>query len=203
MSKITQLKKQQTRDRVSVFVDDKYSFSVTLDQLLELKLKNGLEVSRQDIIKYKNTSDYGKLLEKSIAWALTRPHSQRELQDYLYSRTAKGEEGAEDRSKIIDYLTERGYVDDVKFAKFWAESRIRSKSPSRRKLNAELQSKGIGSEIIKKTLDDLMFDENQMLEQVVDKKRKQEKFQDDAKLMTYLAGQGFGYSDIKEVLGAE
>jgi SOS response regulatory protein OraA/RecX len=35
---------------------------------------------------------------------------------------------------------------------------------------------------------------------VIERKRRQTKYQDDTKLMQYLARQGFGYDDIKSAL---
>jgi SOS response regulatory protein OraA/RecX len=39
-----------------------------------------------------------------------------------------------------------------------------------------------------------------VLRALVDKKRKQTRYQDETRLMRYLVSQGFGYDDVKAVL---
>ena len=47
--KITALKQQiKNPERVSIFVDEKYAFSLSLDELVKYKLKNGDELSEVD-----------------------------------------------------------------------------------------------------------------------------------------------------------
>jgi SOS response regulatory protein OraA/RecX len=43
--------------------------------------------------------------------------------------------------------------------------------------------------------------EEQALQELITKKRRQLRYQDSQKLMQYLARQGFGYEDIKSALG--
>ena len=77
--KITAIKAQvKNPERVSIFVDDKYSFSLSLDELVKYKIKNGAELDKADIKKYKKLSDDGKLRARSLEWLLNRPHSIRE-----------------------------------------------------------------------------------------------------------------------------
>src|ERR1700704_4393920 len=91
--KITALKAQvKNPGRVSVFVDEKYSFSLSLDELVKHKLKRGDEFSPGDIKKFKKISDDGKLRARSLEWLLNRPHSEREFRDYLYRKKAEPEQ---------------------------------------------------------------------------------------------------------------
>lgn len=199
MPKITAIKKQETRNRVSIFVDEKYSFSLSLDQFVELGIKSGQEVSNSDITKYKDTSIFGKQLEGAIAWALRRPHSERELENYLYRKKIEPEV----KVKIIDYLIGKGYIDNIKFTKFWVENRVRSKKPSRRALTAELRLKGINDQEINSALEESDFNEDEMLRSLIDKKSKVTKYKDESKLKEYLVRQGFSYELIKSYLSKQ
>jgi SOS response regulatory protein OraA/RecX len=46
-------------------------------------------------------------------------------------------------------------------------------------------------------------DEHNALREIIERKRKQTKYQDDLKLMQYLARQGFNYDDIKSELNRQ
>ena len=74
------------------------------------------------------------------------------------------------------------------------------KPTSRRKLVNELRKKHIANEIIDQAIGSEDEDERSALREVIERKRRQSKYQDNEKLMQYLARQGFSYGDIKEAL---
>ncbi len=93
-----------------------------------------------------------------------------------------------------------GLVDDEAFATSWVANRRLLKPTSLRKLRLELRQKGISSEIIEKVLAEDEVSDSSVLMNIIARKRRQTKYQDDMKLMQYLARQGFGYGDIKSAL---
>src|SRR6266498_5520981 len=114
--KITAIKAQvRNPERVSIYVDGKYSFSLTQSQLLEHRLHSGLEVAEEELTKLKYASDYGKILERVMNFIMIRPRSAREVRDYLWRKEAEPELAA----SVMRYLRDRVYLDDAKFAKSW------------------------------------------------------------------------------------
>src|SRR3989344_6400241 len=92
MMQITSMKQQvKNPERVSIFVDGKYEFSLTLDELLQQRLKNGTELDKADVKRLKKVSVDGKLRIRAIEWLLNRPHSVREFRGYLYRKKAEPE----------------------------------------------------------------------------------------------------------------
>ncbi len=91
-------------------------------------------------------------------------------------------------------------IDDEKFAQAFVNDRRLLRPASRRKLILELRKKHISNEIIEKTVGSEHQDEQTALQEVIASKRRQTKYQDDLKLMQYLARQGFNYGDIKAAL---
>lgn len=72
--KITALKQQvKNPERVSVFVDEKYEFSLSLDEVVKHKIKNGDELDKADVKKFKKISEDGKLRARALEWLLNRP----------------------------------------------------------------------------------------------------------------------------------
>ncbi len=185
----------KTAGRYNIFVDEKYSFSLDENQLLQQKLNIGLEISDEKLDELKGESEFGKSYARALELILRRPRSFREMHDY--ARRKKWEEELTDR--VLGRLSEKGYLDDKKFANFWLKARINSKPISKRKLSAELQQKGVSREIIDEVLSEYSYsDEQDALLILVNKKRS--KYADEQKLMAYLASQGFSYGAIKEAL---
>lgn len=69
--------------RINIFVDDEFSFSLTLEQLAESKLKVDDEITAEQIEHFKILSEYGKLYYYTLEWVLARPRSIRETRDHL------------------------------------------------------------------------------------------------------------------------
>ena len=213
--KITSISVQaKNADRVNVSVDGTYRFSLDIYQVGELGIKVGKEYTDDELHGIENESQFGKLYSRALEYSLMRPHSSREVKDYLWRKTRatkyktrdgqiKEREGAtqSNAERVFNRLVERGYVDDEKFARFWAENRNQSKGTSRRKLTAELRAKGVESSIIESVLTESERTDDDELKKMLAKKRK--KYDDPQKLIAYLARQGFAYDDIKTALAEE
>jgi regulatory protein len=197
------------KDRVNVSVDGKYRFSLDILQLGDLGIKIGNEYTEEEMVKLEEESRFGKLYAQTLEYSLMRPHSQREVKDYLYRKTrdTRTKEGAVRKGvsqqlteRVLERLLQKGYVDDEKFARFWIENRNLRKGSSMRKLSAELSAKGVDRTIIETLLQESDREDTSELHKIIEKKRPQ--YDDDQKFMAYLAQQGFSYDDIKGALSA-
>ncbi len=204
------------RDRLNVYIDRKFFCSLALSQVVDLKLKIGKQLNDEDLKSLRRASEFGKLYQRALEYALLRPHSQKEMRDYLKKKTlnkavrVKNQKTGEYQTKqkegfdaslvepVLARLVERGYVDDERFAKLWIENRSIRKGISQKKLRLELQSKGISQDIIDTCLSEGARDERKELKKVIAKKAK--KYPDEQKLIQYLLRQGFNYSDVLEAL---
>lgn len=210
--KITSIAAQiRNPDRVNISVDGKYRFSLDIFQLTEHGVKVGKEYSEEELAVLESESTYGKLYTKSLEYCMLRPHSSREMRDYLWRKTRetkyksrsgeiKSREGLsqEIADRVYERLVEKGYIDDEKFARWWVENRNLRKGTSRRKLQAELTAKGVSSGIVIAVLEGSERNDTDELKKIIQK--KQAKYPDKQKLMQYLARQGFSYDDIKEAI---
>ncbi|MFA5003680.1 MAG: RecX family transcriptional regulator [Candidatus Saccharimonadales bacterium] len=197
--KITAIKQQERlKGRYSIFVEDKYAFSLSADTLLEEKLHSGQELDAAQLKNYKKLSADDKAYNLTLAYVARRIRSQWELEDY-FRRKSYDEELSR---QILAKLDKLGFVDDAKFAQAWVNNRRLLKPVSKRRLTQELRQKRIADEIIEHVLAEDETDERDVLRELIERKRKQTKYQDNLKLMQYLAGQGFNYGDIKQALEA-
>lgn len=207
--KITGLTTQQKdKNRINVMVDGKYRFSLDLSQVSELGIRVGREYEEDELVSLEVESQFGKVYTRALEYCFSRPHSAKEIRDYLYRKTrnSRTKDGSvkqgipeEITRRVYDRLVERGYVDDEKFARYWVENRNLTKGTSRRKLEAELRSKGVASELIAALLAESPRNDSEELQKIIAKKRK--RYPDDQKFIAYLARQGFPFDLIKSALG--
>jgi regulatory protein len=213
MGKITKLSAQQANDqRVNVFVDGVYTLSLDLYQVAEFGIRVGKEYSEQELQELEEESAFGKIYARALEYTMIRPHSEREVRDYLWRKTRDtkvrskktGElltrKGVSEKiaNRVLERLIQKGYVDDEKFARFWVENRNQRKGISHRKLEAELRAKGVASDIIADAMQKYPRDEKSEILKIIEKKSK--KYDDENKLIAYLARQGFSYDAIKDAL---
>ena len=210
--KITGITAQQKdKNRVNIMVDGKYRFSLDIFQYADLGIKIGKEYTDEELHELETETQFGKVYSRALEYCLMRPHSAREVRDYLYRKTRSQKiktKTGELRDKpgvavtiterVFDRLVEKGYIDDEKFTRYWVDNRSLTKGASRRKLQAELRQKGIESSIIDRYLIESARSDETELQKVITKKRA--RYSDNQKFMQYLARQGFSYDDIKQAL---
>ena len=213
--KITQLSSQvRNPDRINVFIDGKFRFSLDISQITDLNIKLGRELDDQELLELENESQFGKLYSRSLEYCLIRPRSVSEVRDYLYRKTLANrykDKKGQIREKqgyspillprVIEKLQQRSYLDDRKFAIWWVENRFQRKGISARKLSIELRAKGIDSVEIEEILRESGREDYDELRKMITK--KQQRYTDPQKLIAYLVRQGFGYDDIKAALSED
>jgi regulatory protein len=198
MMRITSIKQQVRRgDRYSIFVEGKYAFSLSEAALLDSKLATGQELDKQKLKEYKQLSNDDKIYNQALRYVAMRPRSRWEIEFYLVRK--KGASPALSET-ILNKLSNIGLIDDTKLALAFVNDRRLLRPTSRRKLIMELRKKRVADEIIEEAVGSEHSNEQTALLDIIERKRKQSKYQDDLKLMQYLARQGFNYDDIKTAL---
>lgn len=209
--KVTGLTAQQKdKNRINVMVDGKYRFSLDIFQVADLGIRVGKDYTEQELVELETESQFGKTYARALEYCLMRPHSAKEVRDYLYRKTRdtrtktggiKKGVSPEITARVFERLVEKGYVNDEKFARYWIENRNLTKGASRRKLTAELRAKGVETGIIERLLVESPRSDEDELQKIIAKKRG--RYADEQKFMQYLARQGFSYDDIKRALRGE
>lgn len=192
---ITDIKAQvRTAGRYSIFVDGKYSFSLSDVALFEQQIRIGQTVSRERVAELKQLSSDDKLYGNTLRYLSIRPRSEWEVKTYLLKKQASPALV----DSILNKLSKDGYINDVSFAEAWVSSRRLLLPTSKRKLQQELRLKRVSDEVIGQVLAGDETDERQLLRELAHKKRA--RYSDEMKLMQYLVRQGFSYEDVKAVV---
>lgn len=204
--KITALTLQKKdKNRINVMVDGKYRFSLDVFQVADLGIRVDKEYTEEELVTLEQESQFGKVYTRALEYCLMRPHSAKEVRDYLYrktrdTRTKTGEvkKGISPQitQRAYDRLLDKGYIDDEKFTRYWVENRSLSKGVSKRKLQAELRTKGVEGSIIERQLVQSERTDSQEIDKIIMKKRH--RYVDDQKFLQYLVRQGFSYDEAKE-----
>jgi regulatory protein len=198
---------QKDKNRVNVMVDGVYRFSLDIFQVADLGIRVGKGYSEEELIELETESQFGKTYARALEYSLMRPHSAKEVRDYLYRKTRERRTKTGDikpgvssaiTGRVFDRLVEKGYVNDESFARYWIENRSQTKGISRRKLQLELRAKGVDSGLVDRLLTETLRSDDEEIQKVIAK--KQRLYPDHQKFMQYLMRQGFSYDSIKRAL---
>ena len=86
--RITDIKEAvRDKNRVNIYVDDKFFCSLDISQVVELHLKIGKELSEEEKSQLKHASEFGKFYQRALEYSLMRPRSSKEIRAYLKKKT--------------------------------------------------------------------------------------------------------------------
>lgn len=195
--KITALEVQKrNKERVNVYLDGDYAFSLNLDDAA--KLRKGQQLTATDIAGLRSADDVVRAVESAARYLGHRPRSEAEVRQNLAEKDYD--------PAVIDLAVERlhglSYLDDAAFAKFWVQDRETFKPAGLRALRYELRQKGVADPIIDAVLVD--YDVEDAAYRAAEKKlrqlrgRSRDEFQ--KKLMSHLQRRGFDYDDTRRTI---
>jgi regulatory protein len=197
MATITAITSQKRNlERVNIFLDGRYAFSMTVTAAANLKIGQTLTADEQTSLQHE--AELSKAQEKALRYLSYRPRSETELRQHLRRK------GLDDAliDQVAERLTEHDLLNDDTFADYWVDQRETFKPRSPLALRQELQQKGVSREIIDRALNEL--DESDAARRAAAQRAPQlarlpfDQFR--AKLGGYLQRRGFGYSVIREVV---
>lgn len=200
MSTITAIKPQKKKERVNVYLDNKFGFGIDLENFVKLGLKQDQELTEEEVAEIVRKAEFQKVLDRLLRFATLRPRSEKEIKDYF--RRKKVHESM--HSKLFDRLNHLELIDDEKFAKWWVEQRLAFRPKPKRVIRGELMMKGVSKDIINKVLGEEDIDEEKMARELVKKKaykwKNLEEFELKQKMSQYLVQKGFSWEIVKKVV---
>lgn len=197
MPVVTAIRQQRQRpDRYSVYVDGRYSFSLSDSQLIKAGLVTGQELAGEELEGYRADSHYGKALQSAFNLLSYRARSHREMIQRL--RLKKYE--PEIIERVIERLSQLKLLDDEQFAHSWV-TQPRSQRRSTLRLRQELQQKGIDSELMQQAIAQLdPQHDRQAAHAAIERYLKKKAQPERQKLLGSLARQGFPIGLLIQVL---
>lgn len=194
---ITELRVQKKRqNRVSVYLDGQYAFSVKA--IVAARLRVGQDLTDNDIASLKERNAFEEAYHSALNFLSYRPRSTAEVKWNLQDKEIPDVI----IQAVIERLTRAGLLDDSNFAEYWVEQREQFKPRSARMLRYELKQKGVASHHIDAALQDL--DETESARRLAAKRvhrythLAREEFW--RKMVGYLQRRGFHYQIIKPIV---
>ena len=149
----------------------------------------------------RNIQAYKEQIDKARCWCAAEERCESGVRQKLVTWGAE----SADTDDIVAVLREEGYVDDMRYARAYCESKILHQHWGRQKVQYQLRMKGLQREAIAEGLD--AIDEEQYMEMLQETAEKKlhtlgGNMSPDVrrKLMAFLASRGFTMSEINEVI---
>lgn len=202
---ITKIEVQKkNKEKVNIFIEDEYSFSLSLNGVTKYGLYNGKDILSEEIeeIKKKDSSELAYLfLMNRIA---SKMYTEKELRDKLKLK----EFDESSINEAIERASEYGYINDTYYAKCYIEQKGIPNKLGPKIILQKLLQKGIKKDIINDALSEFFTDEdeiNNCYDLVVKKMKnlKMENFDDRKncdKLYRFLLSKGYTYDTINSCL---
>ncbi len=187
---------KRNQERLNVFIDGRYAFSLALEAAADLKIGQSLSEAR--IAALKTADSLAQAKNQAVRLLSYRPRSVQEVARKL------AEKGYDEAviDQVVQHLQEVDLLNDRAFADYWVEQRQTFKPRSRLALQHELNQKGISRRVIETAV--AVVDEDEAAYRAVSanlwrwRNLSQEQFKQ--KVGQYLQRRGFNYDTIRPVL---
>ncbi len=203
--RITSIARQKNdKARASIFLDEEYAFGVCDQTVEQFRLRKGDYIDRELFEKITDFDFFVEAKRIALAYLNFRARSEKEIRERLQK---------EDIPEAIilrtfEFLKEYKLIDDEAWSKSFVNDKLMRKPISAKQLAFGLKQKGVSKEVIEETISNLNADETdearatraaekrwpRILKSESDPRKQKQK------LYTFLAGRGFDYDAINEVI---
>ncbi|MEI7906135.1 MAG: RecX family transcriptional regulator [Bacteroidota bacterium] len=146
ITKIERQKKNKTR--YSIFVDEKYAFSVSEDVYVRFVLHQGQLLTESERERIEQAETESSVKRDALRYRSYRPRSEKEVAQYLQK---KGYDEI-NISQAILYLNQNQLLNDEEYAKMLCRDRMMLKPVGKASMKQLLFRKGIDRNIVEKIL---------------------------------------------------
>jgi len=181
-------------ETVAFGFSDGSSFFVHPEAAVEYSVRIGSKFSIEELREILFRSAGFAARDKAVEYLARREHSASEL----ILKLRKKDYDWDTAAAAVDMLIEKGYVNDLRFARMWVESRLKKHPEGRSSLAAGLARKGVSRDTTNEVLDELLTEESQddALSRCIEKYLRT-RSAESRKLVNHLLRRGFKYGDIK------
>lgn len=200
---ITEVRKQRKREtRRSIFIDGEFAFGVSEEAYVKFALFRGREITHAFLDEVRTWEERYQAKQVALRMVNGRMRSRSEIVSKLKDR----EFDQEVIEYTLDFLREYDLTDDTAFAKAWINDQLLKRPLGRSRLVQGLREKGVPEEAVTEALNERFdhekeFDEAlRAAEKKAPKIRKTDPAVWDRSMSNFLAGRGFSWSIVREIL---
>lgn len=184
------------KNQILIYADGEYLVSMSAEVFARSKIKQGSYIDKEILDNLMHNITSYKAKEKALNILSYRSHSKKEIIDKI--KRSFGENYAQETAKKLEST---GLINDKEFAENYARQLIEIKKYGIKRVKLELSKKGISSEIISETIENMDIDESSNLKYIVNKKNMKN-LKDKKEInraISYLTRLGYGLNQIKSI----
>lgn len=148
-----------------VCLESGYTFPLYLSEIRRYRISEGQEISEKDLGEIQKIL-ISRVKNRILFLIGDSDKSTSSIRNKIM-RAGYPDEVVEE---AIDWLTEKGYLNDERFARNYIESMKEYRGKSRREIILGLYTKGIDKDIIERTISEFEFDEYELIMRSIKKK---------------------------------
>lgn len=190
--------KSVTKTKYKIFIDEQFAFTLYKGELSRYHIKENVEIDEETMEEIKAVVlKRAKLRAMHLLADMDRTEAQ------IRTKLAAGGYGETIVEQALSYVKQFGYINDLNYARRFVESKKRTKS--KKEIYALLSQKGLSRELVGEALEECYDreDAGAAIKEIMRKRRYDPGIAEEAetrKLYAYLAGKGFAYEDIRQVI---
>lgn len=183
--------------KIHILIDGEYSFTTDDEFWFTSGMKSGADITDEEFFEFKERADYRFGMNKAIDLLSRRDYSRAELRGKLCEKIAP-----ETAAKVMERVEELSLIDDEAYAAKTAEYYQQSKGMGKKGIRNQLYRRGIDSDIIERTLENLPGDEKMSAVALIRKKYYNSLADEKGRKRVFsaLVRLGYSYSDIKSAM---
>ena len=185
-------------NKIHIYIDDEYRFTVDSDFWLSEKWHNLKEIDENELAALESAVSFRRAFNTGLNLLSYRAHGKKELIDKLVMK----KHDRQSAEAAADRLEELHLIDDGEFAQRLAEELIRKKGYSLKRVRQELLRRGIDRETAEQAVELLDKNEQMRIIELIEKKYYRwlgdEKGR--KKVFNSLLRLGYSYGDINSAL---
>lgn len=202
MQRITSIEVQKNnKDRISVYLDNKFAFGLDIAIYLKYNLKKDMELEENFIESILKAEEASKALNYAIQLLSRKDRTKKEIADKLLD---KGYDIVI-INNVLDKLLEYNYINDEIYCEKYIKDKINFSKYGKNKIKANLYAKGVDKNIISQKIieidNNLEYDRALALaHKKLPSLQKYDKLKVRAKLGNHLISKGFDFDVVNKVI---
>lgn len=182
---------------VFVQTDNNLTLNIPKEVFLKSKIKLGENITDEELENIQFEINLYKSNQKALNILSYRAHSKKEL-----SQKIKHKLGNDVALKTVEKMEKIGLVNDKEYSVQFATHLYKNKFYATKRIILELSRKGINSEIISETIQNLDLDEEFNLKKIISKKKISNE-KEKRRLINHLIRLGYSFNKINSILNLE
>ena len=192
-------KSAKNRNRLSIYIDGKFSFTISEEDYISMNLYDNPVLTEDTVDYIKNTLNFRDAKSLAVRYLSLKLRTEKEVRVKLEG------EGFDSSctEQVIDELKAIGYINNKLYAQKYVFDRSKLKPLSKKLMKQELQVNGIPADIADEVLDDWKVEDIVVAENLLKRKFGKYDLTDEKiikKAYMFLLHRGFSHDTIKEAL---